>query len=95
MQAMATLGRILAHREDVLALSMGPLLHEMHTALQQHSQQPAGAKATKLPKLYLFSGHDTTVMPLAKTLGVDLQRWPPYCSNIVRLHFVFVLSRSA
>jgi Histidine phosphatase superfamily (branch 2) len=29
------------------------------------------------------SGHDTTIMPLLATLGLDLEWWPDYASNIV------------
>ena len=45
---------------------------------------PAAQPAGPLPRLALFSGHDTTIMPLLVTLGGDLSHWPPYVSNLVR-----------
>lgn len=35
------------------------------------------------PRLALYSGHDTTIMPLLVTLGGNLDHWPPYVSNLV------------
>eukprot|EP00878_Enallax_costatus_P030007 GHUV01032595.1.p1 GENE.GHUV01032595.1~~GHUV01032595.1.p1 ORF type:complete len:170 (+),score=59.64 GHUV01032595.1:331-840(+) len=31
----------------------------------------------------MYSGHDSTIMPLLTALGVELERWPPYISNLV------------
>jgi hypothetical protein len=44
----------------------------------------AGPEAAPQPRLALYSGHDTTIMPLLVTLGGDLSHWPPYVSNLVR-----------
>jgi ubiquitin-like domain-containing CTD phosphatase 1 len=38
------------------------------------------------PKLALFSGHDTTLMPILATLGGDVwagAEWAPYASMIL------------
>lgn len=35
-------------------------------------------------RMYLYSGHDTTIMPILATLGVELKDWPEYVSNVVR-----------
>ena len=34
-------------------------------------------------KLLLYSGHDTTIMPLLVALQIPLETWPPYVSNVV------------
>ena len=48
----------------------------MQEALQASKSQPQ-------PQLLLYSGHDTTIMPLLVMLGQDTLDWPPYCSNLV------------
>lgn len=35
-----------------------------------------------LPRMYLYSAHDTTIMPLVVAMGVDIDTWPPYLSNL-------------
>mmetsp|Transcript_8637 Transcript_8637/g.23221 ORF Transcript_8637/g.23221 Transcript_8637/m.23221 type:complete len:542 (-) Transcript_8637:424-2049(-) len=35
------------------------------------------------PKLYLFSGHDSTITPVMAALGAPLSSWPPFVSNVV------------
>ncbi|GIL63317.1 hypothetical protein Vafri_17410 [Volvox africanus] len=35
------------------------------------------------PKMYLYSGHDSTIMPLLSAMGLDITKWPPYMSNLV------------
>jgi hypothetical protein len=36
----------------------------------------------KPPKLVVYSGHDTTLTPLAAALGVPLRSWPPFSSHM-------------
>lgn len=85
------------HGHAVLRLSMGRLLDillgNMEAALQR---QPGGSSsssggaaggqqqqpAQQQPRLMLFSGHDSTIMPLLTALGADLTSWPPYMSNL-------------
>eukprot|EP00798_Chlamydomonas_sp_ICE-L_P032705 gene32705-17136_t len=33
--------------------------------------------------VFLYSGHDSTVLPLLAALGLEMSEWPPYMSNIV------------
>jgi len=33
-------------------------------------------------KMHLFSGHDTTLMPLLHALDIHDSRWPPYAASI-------------
>ena len=43
-----------------------------------------GKAAKDAPRLALYSGHDTTIMPILVTLiGRDLDHWPGYLSNVV------------
>ena len=35
------------------------------------------------PRMFLYSGHDTSVMPLLAALGKRVENWPPYLSNLV------------
>jgi hypothetical protein len=32
--------------------------------------------------LVLLSGHDTTLMPLLRSMDIFNERWPPYCADI-------------
>ena len=47
--------------------------------MQEEAQGGSGSQ----PRLLLYSGHDTTIMPLLVMLGEDTLDWPPYCSNLV------------
>jgi hypothetical protein len=40
-------------------------------------------KARSDYKLFLYSGHDTTLMPLLAALGEDLTEWPAFASHLV------------
>ena len=33
--------------------------------------------------LYAYCGHDTTIMPILASLGIQLRDWPPYLSHVV------------
>jgi len=58
-------------------LQMHPLLHEIaHRMLNRTRGYPS-------PKLVLYSGHDKTVTPLLKALGIYDGLWPPYGSRVV------------
>lgn len=84
VQATDKLTQILSRSEEVLRLSTGPLIHELRTTL--HAAAAVAPDTPLLPKLLLYSGHDTTLMPLAKVVGAHIDRWPPYCSYVVRCH---------
>ena len=81
---------ILVEDTEVLALSMGPLLHTIDTQLAAAAaagfRAAAGAASGHAPepRLRLWCGHDTTIMPIMRALDIELSRWPPYCSNVVR-----------
>ncbi|WIA35594.1 hypothetical protein OEZ86_004015 [Tetradesmus obliquus] len=75
------------HGHAVLRLSMGRLLDillaNMETAAAAAAGQAGSSSSSSHAKLMMFSGHDSTIMPLLTALGCDLQRWPPYISNLV------------
>jgi len=71
------------HGHAVLRLSLGVLL----TTLVENMEAAAASRSTDStapPVMRLYSGHDSTVMPLLSALGVNvLESWPPYVSNLV------------
>jgi hypothetical protein len=44
----------------------------------------ASAAGEQTSQMYLYSGHDTTIMPILSSLGVHIIDWPEYVSNVVR-----------
>ena len=70
------------HGKAILRLSMGVLLHTLIENIHEKiSEKVKGGKSG--PKFFLFSGHDSSVMPVLAALGVEIETWPPYCSNVV------------
>jgi hypothetical protein len=78
-------------------LALGPLWYEIMqninpylegTSDSQHNEQPQVELTA--PKFALFSGHDTTIMPLLASLGPKLWNdtdWAPYASMmLIELH---------
>ncbi|KAI8463933.1 MAG: histidine phosphatase superfamily [Monoraphidium minutum] len=80
----------------MLRLSIGPLLWRMlaqmdaAALLANAGCAPAGAVAGAAaqcaqawgPRLYLYSAHDTTVMPLLSALGHEAREWAPFASHL-------------
>lgn len=64
-------------RGGLLRLGVGRLTAEVMRHLDEASS------GNQKHQMYLYSGHDTTIMPLLRALGVDIDRWPGYCSNII------------
>ena len=52
-------------------------------ALQVVERMAASASGPGTARLYAYSGHDTTIMPILATLGVKLDDWPEYVANVV------------
>lgn len=64
-----------------LQLCVGPLLHVM---LKNMDEKLSG---TADRKLFLYSAHDTTLIPCLMALGVFDMEWPPYAADItLELH---------
>lgn len=64
-------------QDGLLRLGVGLLTAEV----LRHLEEAASGDAKH--QMYLYSGHDTTIMPVLRALGVDVDRWPGYCSNII------------
>lgn len=64
---------------EPLSLGMGRLLGVMSDRMHA----AAACDSASTPKLSLWCGHDTTLMPLMIMLGNRCQRWPPYASSVV------------
>ncbi|DBB06874.1 TPA: hypothetical protein ACH3X3_009533 [Trebouxia sp. C0006] len=77
MFALVAPGVELSHREELLKLSMG----RMFDSVVQRMRQCADGESKH--QMYMYSGHDTTIMPLLATLGQDITTWPPYVSNVI------------
>ena len=50
-------------------------------SLQEDS--PDRKQGSAGPKMLLYAGHDTTIMPILTSLGYDMRDWPPYLSNVI------------
>lgn len=66
----------------VLGLALGRLLQTMEELIDRAAHLGPGGEA--LPRVWLWSGHDTTIIPVLLMLGQDVSRWPPYSSSVVR-----------
>ena len=74
-----------ASNAEYSKLAMGPLWYEIMHHIHPHIT--TDVTTTKKTKLSIFSGHDTTLMPLLIALDENLWEddadWPPYASMIV------------
>jgi len=58
-------------------LKVQPLLYEIAHRMNRQSHD------ISLPKFVLYSGHDSTIEPLAAVIGVSNGNWPRYASRLV------------
>lgn len=63
---------------STLPIVVGPLLD----VLLKNMEDIRDGKKQK-EKMYLYSGHDTTLIPLLLALNVKFSEWPSYASNII------------
>jgi len=59
-------------------LKLQPLLYEIAHRMKHQLQS-----AVSMPKFVLYSGHDSTIEPLAAAVGVSNGMWPRYASRLV------------
>ncbi|CAN9497670.1 unnamed protein product [Ophioblennius macclurei] len=72
-----------SNREN-LQLCIGPLLHIMVKNMEEKVQ---GTSSEPNRKLFLYSAHDTTLIPCLMALGIFDMRWPPYAADVtLELH---------
>ncbi|XP_036964669.1 lysophosphatidic acid phosphatase type 6 [Acanthopagrus latus] len=71
-------------KRENLQLCVGPLLH---TLLSNIDKKLEGTSSEPNRKLFLYSAHDTTLIPCLMAFGVFDMRWPPYAADItLELH---------
>ena len=68
---------LLFFRETALQLGIGPLVKELLQNIE------TCANGDSKIKMRLFSGHDTTVMPLLHALDIDQSFWSPYGASVI------------
>merc|ERR1712010_311650 len=66
--------------EELRRLKGGPLVKEM---IQHFDAFATSTDTSNEMKVYIYSGHDTTVAPILHTLGVFNGLAPPYSSMII------------
>ena len=73
----------------MLRLGMGVLLETMLRRMEDASAPvPSPSPSSSddpppSPSLFLYSGHDSSLMPLLAALGHQVSDWPPYLSSVV------------
>lgn len=71
-------------KRESLQLCVGPLLHILLANIEEKLQ---GTSSEPNRKLFLYSAHDTTLIPCLMALGIFDMRWPPYAADItLELH---------
>ncbi|KAM4557921.1 lysophosphatidic acid phosphatase type 6 [Odontesthes bonariensis] len=71
-------------KRENLQLCVGPLLHTLINNIEEKLQ---GSSSEPDRKLFLYSAHDTTLIPCLMALGIFDMIWPPYAADItVELH---------
>ncbi|CAG5865685.1 unnamed protein product [Menidia menidia] len=71
-------------KRDKLQLCVGPLLQTLINNIEEKLQ---GVSSEPNRKLFLYSAHDTTLIPCLMTLGIFDMKWPPYAADItLELH---------
>ncbi|XP_061925052.1 lysophosphatidic acid phosphatase type 6 isoform X2 [Entelurus aequoreus] len=71
-------------KRESLQLCVGPLLHAILLNMEEKLQ---GAYSQPNRKLFLYSAHDTTLIPCLMALGIFDMQWPPYAADLtLELH---------
>lgn len=69
---------------ELLRLGLGRLMCLLVQRMENAASPSKSPSRTIEPyKMYLYSGHDSTIMPLLAALGQEVDHWPVYLSNIV------------
>ena len=82
LELVSAIGTRVANRayanRNYLALSIGRLMNVLISDIEEAFCGPA-------EKFMLYSGHDSTIMPLTRALQVQPENgeWPPYASNVL------------
>jgi lysophosphatidic acid phosphatase type 6 len=76
-------GAVKQKPSEILRLGMGRLMHFMVKRMEETASPSKKESTTAPPKFYLLSGHDSTIIPLLAALGITVDHWPHYLSNLV------------
>jgi hypothetical protein len=78
------------NQSEFAKLALGPLWYEIMVNINPFLTETQTVSQNPAPKLALFSGHDTTIMPLLASLGSDVwndTEWAPYASMmLIEIH---------
>lgn len=66
-------------KRQIVQMCVGPFFHMLITNIEDKVQ---GISSYPDRKLFLYSVHDTTLMPCLMALGVFDMKWPPYAADI-------------
>lgn len=66
-------------KRESLQLCVGPLLNLLLLNIEEKLQETS---LDPNKKLFLYSAHDTTLIPCLMALGIFDMRWPPYAADI-------------
>ena len=79
--AIGEVGRLAVadvHYQHLARLKVQPLLYEIAQRMKRQLHS-----AVSVPKFVLYSGHDSTIEPLAAAIGVSNGMWPRYASRLI------------
>ncbi|XP_073433292.1 lysophosphatidic acid phosphatase type 6 isoform X2 [Dendrobates tinctorius] len=65
---------------EAVRLSVGPFLYALQNNMLETTRRSADSPPTR--KLFLYSTHDVTLIPLLVAFGIFDQKWPPYAADI-------------
>ncbi|CAJ0938167.1 unnamed protein product [Ranitomeya imitator] len=69
-----------SNNSEAVRLSVGPFLYALQSNMLETTRRSADGPPTR--KLFLFSTHDVTLIPLLVAFGIFDQKWPPYAADI-------------
>ncbi|XP_073524600.1 lysophosphatidic acid phosphatase type 6 [Phyllobates terribilis] len=67
---------------EAVRLSVGPFLDTLQSNLLETTRRSSDHDGPPHRKLFLYSTHDVTLIPLLVAFGIFDQRWPPYAADI-------------
>ncbi|KAJ8657497.1 hypothetical protein O0I10_006799 [Lichtheimia ornata] len=69
--------------QEIRRLTLGSLLGDIRDRMVARADGSDKKTGEDARKLYIYSGHDTTIAPLLISMDVFNKRWPPFSSSIV------------
>ncbi|KAM4046813.1 lysophosphatidic acid phosphatase type 6 isoform 1-T5 [Anomaloglossus baeobatrachus] len=69
-----------SNNREAVRLSVGPFLYALQSNMLETTRRSSDDPQPR--KLFLYSTHDVTLIPLLEAFGIFDQKWPPYASDI-------------